>query len=174
MPSLDSARTMLVGKLQTAWRMPTAARAAAVQALCVAPLVELGVRCLPLTSVCRWLGIEVLDATPGASDTEGSSNELDGAIRRAQRATDLALRNWGYPRNCLRRALVTGHLLRRHQPSLRIGVRRRSDRCEAHAWLTIGHLCVDLSNGVAEFQELNRPRARTHAEPGRPLNDDQW
>lgn len=163
-------RIALVAKLRTAWRMPTDARAAALHALCVTPLVEIALRCLPLPRVCSCLGITLVErSAPAATRREQTPPQIALTIRRAQRAAELALRNWGYQRNyCLRRALVTGELLRRHKPSLRIGVRRQNDRCEAHAWLTLGETCIDVSNSAVEFQELRRPHTpRVDLQTGR-------
>ncbi|MGH8933265.1 MAG: lasso peptide biosynthesis B2 protein [Egibacteraceae bacterium] len=60
---------------------------------------------------------------------------------REQRQIDAArrvIRRWSIaPSPCLREALVLGHLLRRRQPRLCIGVMRRGEAIAAHAWLEV-------------------------------------
>lgn len=163
MPTDRRSKTTLLGKLRTAWTMPTPMRNTALHALCVTPFVEVALRWFSLPTVCEWLGVAVMETAARATPTEESPEPepIGVSIRRAQRATEIALRTWGYPRNCLRRALLTGYLLRKHKPSLHIGVRRQNDRCEAHAWLDIAETRVDASNSTADFHELARPWPRS-------------
>ena len=51
---------------------------------------------------------------------------------------------------CLRRSLVAGHLLRRHDPSLRLGVGGAGDALFAHAWIEIDDH-ADLARAAGEI-----------------------
>jgi hypothetical protein len=55
---------------------------------------------------------------------------------------------------CLREALVTGHLLRRFDPVLRIGAARDTDGIHAHAWLEVGSSV--LGHDDERFSPLGR------------------
>jgi hypothetical protein len=74
-----------------------------------------------------------------------TDRELRG-LRAVQR---LSPRIYGSERGCLRRSLVMGHVLRRHDPVLRIGVRRSDDGFAAHAWVEVAGEAVEA--GAEEY-----------------------
>ena len=61
----------------------------------------------------------------------------------------LSPRIYGSERGCLRRSLVMGHVLRRHDPVLRIGVRRTDGGFSAHAWVEVAGEAVEA--GAEEY-----------------------
>jgi hypothetical protein len=67
-------------------------------------------------------------------------------LRAVQR---LSPRIYGSERGCLRRSLVMGHVLRRHDPVLRIGVRRTDGGFAAHAWVEVAGEAVEA--GAEEY-----------------------
>lgn len=57
----------------------------------------------------------------------------------------------GAARGCLRRSLVLGWLLRRHDPRIRFGVARAGTGYATHAWIEISGVPVDDPQGFAAF-----------------------
>jgi hypothetical protein len=92
-------------------------------------LVDLGLRFFSLPTVQRLLSLG-LDIATGAAAEIMPPPSVD-------RLVDVAARHHLRPMRCLQRSLVLQALLSRQGlPSdLRIGVRRYSDRLDAHAWL---------------------------------------
>jgi transglutaminase superfamily protein len=98
-------------------------------------LVEVAVRMLPLPKVSGFMGVP-LDST---TDQAAVGPPLD--LSRWQRGQLLTLMpvaaHWPFADGpCLRQALVTGHILRRYEPVLRLGVSNK-DALQAHAWVEV-------------------------------------
>lgn len=85
----------------------------------------------------------------------------EGAYRTARRLADavsLASRRGVLRPNCLVRSLALARLLERERVPgwlVRIGVRERTGRFEAHAWVELGgEVLADSSEHVASFERL--------------------
>jgi hypothetical protein len=77
-------------------------------------------------------------------------------VRWAFDATDRVLGLLPGRSQCLRRALIAGHLLREHKPSLHIGA-RRDGTLAFHAWLELdGNVAADPE--AALYRRLVRAR----------------
>ena len=71
----------------------------------------------------------------------------------ARAARDRVADAWPFSRGpCLRRTLVLGHLLREHDPALRLGVAGAGDDLNAHAWLEIDGQPLEDVTSFALFQ----------------------
>jgi hypothetical protein len=122
-----------------------------VHVLAVAVAVEIGLYTLPLPRLARLLGVRLaMDgdalAVPGA---------LPPGIGQQARAMHRVLRRWPFGNSCLRRALVLGHLIRRSEPALHIGVRRdETGAILAHAWLEVAGRTLDPT--AAQFLTLQQ------------------
>jgi hypothetical protein len=120
-------------------------------AIAVVVLVEIGLHTLDLPRLARLLGVRL--GVDG--DTVPAGTPLPQDIRRQARLMHRALRRWPFGNSCLRRALVLGHLIRRSDPVLHIGVRRdENDVILAHAWLEVGGTTLDPT--AAEFLTLQQ------------------
>lgn len=100
--------------------------------------VELVIRWMPLPRLAALLGVRLDLTPPGGPATPLAASELAPAERRRlELATRIADR-WPLAQGpCLRRALVTGCLLRAHDPAVRIGVVGTGADLLAHAWLEL-------------------------------------
>lgn len=149
--------------------MSPALRSATLRALCAVPAIEVGLRICNLPYLCRQLGLCLItnESRESPPTRRAAPRALD--IEDAQRAAELALRKWKHPANCLRRALLTGYLLRDERPLLEVGVRRRGASCEAHAWLTIGDVRVDLIDEPETFRPLAHFDVAAYLEATPPL-----
>jgi hypothetical protein len=58
------------------------------------------------------------------------------------------LRRWPWDRSCLRRSLLIGWILRRHDPELVVGSRLSDGELRAHAWVRVG--ASDLDAGARD------------------------
>jgi Transglutaminase-like superfamily len=82
----------------------------------------------------------------GFGDAEGRHDVEYAASRQEARWLRNAarvLRRWPWDRSCLRRSLIIGWILRRHDPELIIGTRVHNGEVAAHAWVRIGTLDLD-------------------------------
>lgn len=105
-----------------------------------ATAIELAVRTLPLPTATRLFGVRSA-AGPGEP---GDAWQLLTPRERAR--CTLALRVVAGPpfsATCLRRSLLLGHLLRRRQPTLQVGVAKDAGRVAAHAWIEIAGASLD-------------------------------
>jgi Transglutaminase-like superfamily len=116
-------------------------------------VVELLIRWVPLPRLCRLLGVRV-NLAPARPDVEPMRMaELPPRARRQLRCTRRVADVWPFSRGpCLRRSLVAGHLLRRHDPAVRLGVAGAGDDLHAHAWLEIDDRALESVDGFTVFQ----------------------
>lgn len=133
----------------------------ALHALAVLIVVEILVRRVALPRLCGWLGVE-LDLEP--VDPTGDDVEPPDLPPKANRqlwATAQLAERWPFSDGpCLRRSLVAGHLIRRHAPSLRLGVQPEDDGILAHAWLEIDGQPLEALDDLRAFdQRAGRPSA---------------
>jgi hypothetical protein len=127
------------------------------RALALAVAVEWRVRRTPIRSLAADLGVPLADdGRPKAPAT----GVLPGWVELRLRAVDLVFKVWrfGPAGDCLRRSLVTGHLLRELDPVLRLGVRRDGQRIRAHAWIEARGVAID--SDPSGFVPLQAPDPR--------------
>ncbi|WP_158602897.1 lasso peptide biosynthesis B2 protein [Jiangella rhizosphaerae] len=123
-----------------------------VAAVVIAATVEAGLRVMRLPRLAAWLGAPLgLELESPLMPADGGTTRLTAAERRRLRAVWRVLRHWPFGDTCLRRALVSGHVLRRRRPVLRVGVAKIEGRIQAHAWLEIDGVSLDPV-GAATYQ----------------------
>lgn len=110
-----------------------------IHALAVMTAVELTVRWIPLPRLSKTLGV-TLRLGPDGPDYDGRPpDDLDERSLRQLACSRRLARVWPFADGpCLRRALTEGHLIRRLEPELRIGMIEDAEDLTAHAWLEIG------------------------------------
>jgi len=121
-----------------------------VETVAVYVVAELGVRLVGLPRLARWLGMELaLDGQPPAP--LGSPVRLAPSERRRLIMAQKVARRWPLGAGqCLRVSLVSGWVLRRHAPRLRLGVQStREARLMGHAWVEVGGMAVTDPGGPA-------------------------
>ena len=103
-------------------------------------VVEIAIRRLRLERIARMLGVRV-DLRPSSAPRDVLAlRTLPPKAQRQLRMTWKVADVWPFSRGpCLRRALVAGHLLRRLDPAIRLGVANAAteEPFEAHAWLEL-------------------------------------
>ncbi|HMJ14473.1 MAG TPA: lasso peptide biosynthesis B2 protein [Polyangiaceae bacterium] len=120
-----------------------------------AVLVEAGLRTRSLPELTSALGITFAPDQPSPAETDLET--ISAQVRWACRAADRMVRLLPGGSPCLRRALIAGHLLRKHKPSLRIGSARLAGQFAFHAWLEVGGQ-VAADPTAASFRPLVRAR----------------
>jgi hypothetical protein len=111
-------------------------------------VVESLIRWVPLPRLSRLLGVR-LDFAPPRGDLDPLPlAALPPDARRQLRCTHRVTDVWPLSKGpCLRRSLVAGHLLRRHDAAVRLGIATVGDDVLAHAWVEIGsHPLEDVSD----------------------------
>jgi hypothetical protein len=118
-------------------------------------VVEIAVRRMPLPKLVRLLGIR-LNLAPAPPDLERLRvRDLPPRAAREVRCTRRVADAWPFSRGpCLRRALVTGNLLRRLDPALRLGMASSGDEVFAHAWLELDDRPLEDVAGFSLFQQV--------------------
>lgn len=108
-------------------------------AACAVAAARVGLACLPLPELVKRLGVELGRARGAASDAADWA-DIPPATAELVASVDAILARWPAPSPCLVRALACGFLLRKHKPTLCIGVREAASgsRWAAHAWLEVG------------------------------------
>ncbi|HWE67192.1 MAG TPA: lasso peptide biosynthesis B2 protein [Acidimicrobiales bacterium] len=106
-------------------------------------VVEVAVRLAPVARVSRLMGVP-LDSTNARSpvraepDPDGPSDRLTRWQAGQLGTLGVVAPRWPFADGpCLRQALVTGHILRRAHPVLRLGVAPSADAFLAHAWVEV-------------------------------------
>jgi hypothetical protein len=119
-------------------------------------VVEALIRWVPLPRLSRLLGLR-LDLSPGRPDMQQMSvSELPARARRQLRCTRRVTSVWPSANGpCLRRSLVVGHLLREHDPAVRLGVAGSGDRLVAHAWIEIQDRPLE---DISEYRAFQVPQ----------------
>jgi hypothetical protein len=109
--------------------------------------IEVGVRTTRVDRVASALGVRFLS---GGSLRDGAELvRVSDHERRWLRNAARLLRRWPLDATCLRRSLLTGWVLRRHEPLLVIGVRSEEGQIAAHAWIRLGDR--DLDPGASTY-----------------------
>jgi hypothetical protein len=127
----------------------------------VTVLVELLIRWVPLPKLSRLLGVELDLTQASATQEQMAIDELPSDARRQLRCTSRVVDAWPLSKGpCLRRSLVAGHLLRRHDAALRIGVAGTGDDIHAHAWLEIDDRPLEAVGAFKPFENTPTGTAR--------------
>jgi Transglutaminase-like superfamily len=118
-------------------------------------VVEAGLRTRPLDELAVGLGITL--CTDQNANAGLPEPKVPAHTRWAFDAADSVLRFWPGGSQCLRRALIAGHLLREQKPSLHIGSARSDGRLRFHAWLQLeGRVTADPD--ARQYRRLVRLR----------------
>ena len=126
-----------------------------LHATVVLAIVELSIRWVPLPRLSRILGVRVNLAPARDHVVPLPLTALSPRARRQVSCTRRVADAWPFSRGpCLRRSLVAGHLLRRHDPTLRLGVGGAGDTLFAHAWIEIDDRPLEDVSGLGVFQEV--------------------
>jgi hypothetical protein len=118
-------------------------------------VVELLIRWVPLPRLSRMLGVR-LDLSPApVARSEPAALVLPHGVRLRLRNTNRVVDRWPFCKGpCLRRSLVTAHLLRAHHPAIRLGTAGAGDTLRAHAWVEIDDRPLE---DIAEYSVLHVP-----------------
>jgi hypothetical protein len=141
----------VIRKTGTAARLPAGERREIPRAMAAAVAIEVGLHVTSLPRLARRLGVRLdFDAAgPRPLPAPDRDARTASAIRLAARLAG----SWPTDARCLRHALLLGHLLRDHDPVLRIGVAKENDQVAAHAWLEIDGVAV---TPPSHFRPLKR------------------
>jgi len=96
-------------------------------------LVDVGLR----SRIMSFRRLQKILAPKSRTLDKSQPEDAWGAIRRLRRWVDIAARYHLYPMTCLRRSLVLQRLLGQQgiAADLQIGVRKKEENLDAHAWL---------------------------------------
>jgi hypothetical protein len=109
--------------------------------------MEVAVRCLPLDTLSRLMGVP-LDSTTTQAPVPADKPQLTRWQAGQLRTLVPVAAHWPLADGpCLRQALVAGHILRHHHPVLRLGVAPGTTEVQAHAWVEVGGVLVGDSRG---------------------------
>jgi Transglutaminase-like superfamily len=151
---MSCSRTQVLGgRLLRVLRMPPPEILTTLHVMVVLVVVESLVRWVSLPRLSRMLGVRV-NLAPSRLDLQQIDlTDLPARARRQLRCTRRVADAWPFSRGpCLRRALVTGHLLRDLDPSVRLGVAGTGDTIHAHAWVEIDDRPLENVTGFNRFQ----------------------
>ena len=130
----------LPGLARKALRLPPRDLLATVWAGVLIAAAEVAVRVAPIGKSAGLFGVSLVsEIGEGSALPTLSASEARGvrAVRR------LLPRIYGSERGCLRRSLALGHVLRAHDPVMRIGVARREGDFSAHAWIELNGVPIE-------------------------------
>jgi hypothetical protein len=133
-------------------RIPLDEMMTTVHAIAVLALVEMSIRWVPLPRLTRLLGLR-LNFAPARRDVEQlDESELPAVAQRQLRCARRVADVWPFSKGpCLRRSLVAGHLLRRHDPAVRLGTIGAGESLTAHAWIEIDDRPLESISDVHAF-----------------------
>lgn len=142
-----------VRKLGRARHWPARDLVTTAHALVLMMMVEMMIRFVPLRRLGDRLGVPVdLEAAVDRADRlplRQLSPRAQQQLRCARRVADV----WPFSEGpCLRRALVGGHLIRRLDPRIRLGVTSSDGAVLAHAWLEIDGRPLEAVDDFARFE----------------------
>jgi hypothetical protein len=132
------------------WSLPVRQRLAVVRVTLLVVVVEMGLRTSDIATLARRMRVPlaagIADLPVDKPDDVGS---FSASEQRAYWAARWVLNRWIYPGTCLRRALVTGYILRRHHPVLRLGL--IGDGSTSHAWVEAEGMSFNASVVTGAF-----------------------
>jgi Transglutaminase-like superfamily len=157
MPRSDLRR--LGRRLLRALRMPPREILTTLHVAAVMVVVEMLIRWVPLPRLSRLLGLRVNLAPARPAVEQMRATELPARAGRQLRCTRRVADAWPFSKGpCLRRSLVVGHLLRHHDPAVRLGVAGSGDHLFAHAWVEIDDRPLESVAGFNVFQRTEATR----------------
>lgn len=131
---LHAHRLRGAARLAVQWRrVPPRLRWPALQVAVLMAGVELGLRTLDLRRLGRLARTPLVDTAATRLVPPGELSRLRTGERRLLWAIEWIDGRWLTPVTCLRRALVTGFVLRHRSPVLRLGITHGGTT--AHAWV---------------------------------------
>jgi hypothetical protein len=147
------------------WGLSGYARSIVVEAACGLLITRVGLR---LAGCRRWkAAVEWMTPWTAARSAPVGQPEIEFgyAIARWQAA---AARHLPLKTNCLDRSLTLCWLLRRRgiAAELRMGGRKENGRFEAHAWVEVGNVALDVAGGRrGDFEPFRRRAVSMEAQP---------
>lgn len=112
-------------------------------------VVELAVRFVPLPRISAFMGVP-LRSTDDSSAVTRRPLTLTRWQSGQLRALRPVARRWPFADGpCLRQSLVAGHILRRLDPVLRLGIATDDTKLLAHAWVEVGGILLGESSDYA-------------------------
>ncbi len=133
-------------RLPRQWRWPTLRVAAHMAA------VEIGLRTVDLRRLGAAVRVPLGDTAPPLPVPPAEPAVLQPGERRMLWALDWLDGRWFTPVTCLRRALVTGIILRRRHPVLRLGI--TGGGTTAHAWIEAGGAVYGMEAASGDLSGL--------------------
>jgi hypothetical protein len=125
-----------------------------LHAVVVLAVVEVLIRWMPLPRLSRMLGVRLDVSSQGGDADQMRLGELPPRARRQVRCANRVADVWPFSKGpCLRRSLIAGHLLRRNDPALRIGLAGSGDELLAHAWIEIDGRPLESIDAYEPFQQ---------------------
>ena len=125
-------------------------------------VVEVAIRWRSPAAVGRLLGCPIATSAVESTARRVRDEELPERTVRQLRCARRVANAWPFSVGpCLRQALVGGHLIRRHQPVVRLGVDPSSPTFAAHAWLEIDGRPLENIDRYLVFEEQT-PRSEGH------------
>jgi hypothetical protein len=153
-PSLPSRARRFARRLRELLRLPPREIMTTLHAALVLVVVEAVIRWIPLPRLSRMLGIRLNLAPPSVDAEQFSADSLTSRDRRQLRCAGRVADAWPLSEGpCLRRSLVAGHLLRRLDPAVRLGVSHAGGEILAHAWLEIADRPLEPVSEMSVFYE---------------------
>jgi len=128
---------------------------ATIYATAVVVTVEVLLRLQPIDRASRWLRAPLFDGSDDVDLPPLDGSCLTDRERRLLGALAWVQRAWLLDPTCLRRALASGWVLRRHKPHLCLGL-TGSDEALAHAWLVLEGHALDGLPGAPLFRRGER------------------
>ena len=141
-------------------RLPRAEQWILIQAVLLLPLVAVLLRTIGLARCWALLRPHLLTPSPQRGEGERHATTV--------RMVDVAARHLPWQPTCLPRSLVLLFLLRRQgvPAELRIGVQKRQQQLEAHAWVEVDRRVVnDAPDIAAEYQPFENIADALRATP---------
>lgn len=136
-------------------RLPFSKKLTVIHVVAVATFVELAIRIAPSAKVARWLGVPFQPVDQQQPPASANPPDLSDREKRRAQLTLALMDHWPFAEGtCLRQSLVLGHILRRHDPTLRLGVRRHDGDLAAHAWIEVGGASVGLDESFRPFRRF--------------------
>jgi hypothetical protein len=139
-----------VQSLRAWWRLPPARRLSVLKATAVVVGVECGLRVTDVERLASRLGVPLAAGQP--TEPAAGDGDVASLSEREQQdywAVGWVLDRWLYDGTCLRRALATGYLLRRHDPELHLGLIGAGPT--SHAWVEAGGMTFNTEPVTGMF-----------------------